>query len=613
MLIIVLSLSTFIDANEEIENLLNDYRDESKLSKITKVESAGYLEIYTRDELETMQAHTLLDVLKSVSGLHMTKTSDNVFSLAKPSSSILPYSNTRLYVNNHEMTSSSYGSAIIMWSDMPIEYIDHIEIYKITSSVEFGSEAAPLVVKLYTKKPEREEGGKVRLMAAENGAYNMGIYQASVLKNGLSYFVYANKDNIKKDIYYNYFETKPYKINSDKNGHNIFLNLMYRGWSFEAGSYQKTTAAFLGIGDFKTPSSSYYDAKHSYVHVSKKFKNELKVQILYDRLGFNKHYIDENGISTNINNVSINQLDSSYDDKVFSVIFDKYFKLDKHKLLLGGFYKNKADLKENRLEKYQSKFNISKNKAESTNIYSLYAEDKYDMSNSFQFIGSVKAEIYRYSENLESEHEYISRLGLIKIVDEIQFKAFLTDVYTHTENINSNFYNYGIGIKMRRQQNEYEFIYSYLGETTPHNSQSTLSNNLSSLLDYSKYQRLELKYKYIYNKRNKLYIDYFIAQNSRNINISPNQGLNVRVYNRYRNFDIYNELIYKNAYELYSVSVAPSFEYSFACKYHVSKDLSLGVKGDNIFNSGYKQVYDGYSTPVMVSDQRFWINLEYLY
>jgi iron complex outermembrane receptor protein len=53
------------------------------------------------------------------------------------------------------MSSSSFGSAFMVWGEMPIEYIDHIEVYKGSSSVEFGNEVASTIIKLYTKKAQR--------------------------------------------------------------------------------------------------------------------------------------------------------------------------------------------------------------------------------------------------------------------------------------------------------------------------------------------------------------------------------------------------------------------------------------------------------------------------
>ncbi|MCF6200950.1 MAG: TonB-dependent receptor plug domain-containing protein, partial [Hydrogenimonas sp.] len=175
---LLLAGTTLSFAQENIESLLKAYKVESDLSKITKSEAAGFLDIYTREELEKMQAYTLMDVLKLFTIPNITRSSNNISQFTKPTFPVMPPFAIRLYVNDHDMTSSSFGSAMMLWSDVPIEFIDHIEVYKSASSVEFGNESGTVIIKLYTKNPEREEGGKVRVMADQRGSLNSDAYFA---------------------------------------------------------------------------------------------------------------------------------------------------------------------------------------------------------------------------------------------------------------------------------------------------------------------------------------------------------------------------------------------------------------------------------------------------
>jgi iron complex outermembrane receptor protein len=74
---------------------------------------------------------------------------------------------------------------MLVWGDMPIEYIDHIEVYRGASSIEFGNEPGQVVIKLYTKKPEREEGGKLRLLADDKRSHRLDAYYAHTFDNEL--------------------------------------------------------------------------------------------------------------------------------------------------------------------------------------------------------------------------------------------------------------------------------------------------------------------------------------------------------------------------------------------------------------------------------------------
>ena len=241
-----------LQAADDFTSLLNKYKADSDLSKITKRESAGLVEIYTRNELEVMQVKTFDDILKIIPGLHYTRTTNNLSSLSKPTTSTIQLTSVRLYINDHDMSSSSFGSAFLIWGELPLEYIDHIEVYKGSSSIEFGNETASMIIKLYTKTPQREEGGKVRLFTDTQGSADIDTYVASS-QGDFSYFAYANFHTIQRENYYNQYEDNQYTISSDRKGRNLYANIQYKDLRVELGSYAKQSDSFLGIGIHKTP------------------------------------------------------------------------------------------------------------------------------------------------------------------------------------------------------------------------------------------------------------------------------------------------------------------------------------------------------------------------
>ena len=191
----IIFCSLLFGAKKDLSNLLAKYKKESELSNTTKKESAGFVNVFTRDELEKMQAHNLWDVLKIIPGLFLQRGTNGTTLLSKPTIGKVPFPSVRLYINDHDMSSSTFNSAFLIWGDMPIEYIDHIEVYKAASSIEFGNETSTLIIKLYTKLASREHGGKVRTMADERGGYDLSTYYAQQLEDSFSYFVFANTDN----------------------------------------------------------------------------------------------------------------------------------------------------------------------------------------------------------------------------------------------------------------------------------------------------------------------------------------------------------------------------------------------------------------------------------
>jgi iron complex outermembrane receptor protein len=107
--------------------------------------------------------------------------------------------------------------------------------------------------------------------------------------------------------------------------------------------------------------------------------------------------------------------------------------------------------------------------------------------------------------------------------------------------------------------------------------------------------------------------DFYTGKNSKNLVVSPQYVSFLRLFNKQGKFDIYNELIYKSSYSAMQLDMGASFDYTFALKYHKTKDLSFGLRGENIFHDSFEQVYKFYNQAIPVNDQKFWINMEYLF
>jgi len=132
-------------------------------------------------------------------------------------------------------------------------------------------------------------------------------------------------------------------------------------------------------------------------------------------------------------------------------------------------------------------------------------------------------------------------------------------------------------------------------------------------IDEKTYEQYEVKYTYIIDSQNKISFDIYTGSNAETANMSPSAGGHIIAYNTYKKFDFYNELDYRNSYELYGIKADNSYNFTSAVKYHYSKDLSFGLKGENIFNKSFQQIYNGLEEPIEVFDQKFWLNMEYLF
>ncbi|MCF6200557.1 MAG: hypothetical protein L3J42_00270, partial [Hydrogenimonas sp.] len=107
--------------------------------------------------------------------------------------------------------------------------------------------------------------------------------------------------------------------------------------------------------------------------------------------------------------------------------------------------------------------------------------------------------------------------------------------------------------------------------------------------------------------------DIYMGENSSGLIMSPKYGAHLQIFNSIGKFDLYNQLGYRSNYDSYGVYIKPTFDYSAAVKYRVTKDLSIGVKGENIFGTGYKQSYPGLPYAMPIFDRKIWLNMEYLF
>lgn len=613
LLLSLCCLYTLVNA-ESMDSLLQDFRTDSELSKITKIESAGFVDIYTREDLEQMQVRTLLDVLKSLTTHTITRTSNNLTAFSKTTVHMMPLPAIKLYINGHDVTSTSSGRVI--WADMPIEHIDHIEIYKAAASIEFSNEPGTAIIKIYTKNAEREEGGKLRVTTDQKGSYGLDTYYAHTTLDDLSYFLYATKNDIKRENYYN----DGYKFDSDKSTYNLYANIIYKDWNLELSRYYKENDDFLGIGTNKTPVDGGVDANQNYIHISKEFDNNLKIQAGYDYIDYALKYTDDNDITIGITN-PVNSYYTNHKDSIFYLIADKKINFEDNELLIGAFHKYKRF-------NFSGTYDLQQVNFKNTlNISSAYIENNYNIYDSTMLVASLKVDYYNYDKEIESKTASTSRIGLIKNIDNLQIKAFATKSYYPAEFY--KLYNEGNNQIITNKNLDFPDIYIYMAslnyktdnyEVELRTSQHTFkkhimytSNGLQNIDIVVKNQFYSLKQTYHFNNNNKILLDIFTGDNNRDLLWSPKYGINIRTFTNFGKWNIYNELIMKSDYEIFGIDVDNSIDYTAAIKYTASSNFSVGIRGENIFDKGYEQAYKNLPYSIPVTDQKIWINLEYLF
>ncbi len=612
------SLVVFAEDNN-IGTLLQMYQNESELSKITKKDSAGFVQIYTRRDLERMQARTLGDVFETLTNLIYSRTVNYAGIFEYPTQAYTPLSIFRLYINDHDVTSASFGSALLIWSDMPISDIDHIEIYSNSSSIEFGNEAGSVIIKLYTKKISREEGGKISVRLDNKGSYSTDAYVAHVVNSDLSYMFYINKKNINRTKYYYQNHT----INSDKNSYSLFTNILYKNYEINIMRYVKNTGNFLGKANIVSPTKLEYlpndgnlHAEQSYIHIKRKSKNNINMEFSYDNFLYDRfykattyYYAGNAGLVKNYH--------TKYLDNIFSIKLYKKFKYKKNTFTLGSFYKFK---KVKITGKFDSKYTESNNYF---GLYSIYGEYRYLYDRNTLFITSLREDFYRYEKAVSKKNKWIGKIGLIKNINKFQIKAFISKNYYalpfyllyNADDIPfkanpllkyPDLYIGSLGISYRYKKNKFDLK---LSSSRLKNQVIPPLKNDSKIIYYKTYNFI-----YTYKDlNNKIVLNLFEGANKENIIQSPKYGADIRVFNTINKFDIYNELNFKSSYENDFISLKQSYNWTFAVKYHITPNLYFGIRFENILNKGFKQTYRFFPYAIPVYDKKIWFNMGYVF
>ncbi len=617
-----LILSCSLLLSEALEDLLDTYTYNSDLSKQTKLENGGTVTIYTRQDIEQMQARTLKDLLKSHPIVRYQESRlglpDMFYQGGVAASNS---SNVRIYIDNQELTSATFGSGFLVSNNIHMNFIDHVEIYTRSPSYEFSTEPTYILIKLYTKLAERDRGGEIEASYGTKDFNEESVIYADELKD-LSYVLAFTRRDDKKKTYYS---------------HNIPIDRDVENYSFLSTLYtdENKLQVLIGDSDFGTsigtsPTATYDTSQGEYSFVNVAYENTsfentfLSVGYQYARI---KGYFEENpGF------VSPLSPEYEYDrgEEVLTLEVKNSLETEGNRLIFGAKYRYKSfDDKGVKI----NGFAYPSNGYNQQEVMTAYAEERYSLSDNNILSAAGQYSYVRNNANIRDDDLFQFRLNHTYIHDDFVFKSFLYRVETLVEPT------------------------IYIGATAPLHLKPQLLHALSEEIKYTQEAdeiRLVLTYARIdnqvlqepiplnryYNSEDELYnasgfIEYTHRFNTYNKVIanvnhtyvkersSNKTAAFIRSLNRIAKFDIFNEVIYNHNnknHEHY-------YDYSAGIEYHYDDTLSFSLKGENIFDAGYEDTYGRVNIqtlpsisitpdePLMISpvEQRFYMSVEYVF
>jgi len=591
-------------ADENIEALLEEFKEESELSKKTRDESLGYLYVFTRDDLERMQAYTLIDIIKllRIQNLVITKYGQNAAIASGDYPSLANY--VKLYINDQDVSSTDSNSPFFMFNNLPLEFIDHIEIYYLGSSVRLADEPAFLVIKAYTKLPERENTNFVRGSVTSTRGYGLSFFDAREVDDDLSYLVYFNRSNINNKSR----ELNNQHVNNDSLENYLYLNIKYKGTRFEISGLHKNFYNFVGYSADGAPDKGKIKANEAYFLVSRDFLKDkslkLKFSIAYDQWDYSEKNNPLQGgiISFNYNplNPAVEAKGEVEFRKTYASI-SKVFNTKNNSLFLISTFKSKDY--SNFFLKYKyllgNESDISDIfKLRKENIFTFAIENQFNINQSNLILAGVRYDAIRRDGGKKDFYPITAKLGYIYVPKKnITFKTFLAN------NIVTPSFFQELGAKQNLDYEKY-LLYSFEFSYSKGNHKISLlagwnkikdkiapdNGLLVNLKDSYEASSISIDYTYYFNKKDKILFNYWKTFNI-DITGSPVEGGYVRLFKNFEKTYFYSDLVYRKGYEIFGTKVGDSYDLSMAISHDLNDSVRIAFKGQNLLNNSIKTVF----------------------
>lgn len=613
---------------EDINSILEEYNRKNALSQKTIDENKGHLVLFTRERLERMNAKTLKDVFKTTPIMYYN---ENRYAMPDPftSGAFDTYKSNyiRLYVDGVEITQGWMGSGLMLYGDINIDFVDHIEFYYMTPSFETATEPAYLTIFLYSKDPERDGGGKLNLSTGSRGS-NAQTLSYGEQKKDYSYMINFSRNEENRETIDNRYPTQiktnnsPYRLLSrDFVQTQLFSYIKTEEQIFHFQVMKKDTDSLAGFSWDATPLESTMDYLNLHMDYGIALDENWYAQIAYDWLKTDMNQADELPLAWP-DALGSNIFDGEYKNSTYTAELTYKETIGKHRVAAGikGRYKTLDSFENFGQDALTSPFT-------SETIGTIFFQDQYALSEHELLSLGISYNHISRNGGVEDDDLLQLRLGYIYSGEYWSYKGYLY-----------------------RSQFALEPLARYLNLSVYESREPQTSLGITQEVSYrdgTQYVRLFL---HVMQDEDSLFMDrpnleggdtkYFTSIFNYDYKIDADNEINLQLYyahykdilivekledisgylgffNRYENLDFYNGLVWhKN-----SVNWKNYFDWTSSISWNFNEELTLKLKGDNLLNNAKEtrqytiNPLTGQSGYLEVSpiDQRIMIELEYLF
>jgi iron complex outermembrane receptor protein len=613
-----LFFSSILNA-QNVDSILQEYNKKNDLSQKTIDENKGHLILFTRERLEKMHAKTLKDVFKTTPAVYYH---ENRYGLPDPltSGAFEPYRSNfiRLFVDGVEITQGWMGSGLMLYGDVNIDFVDHIEFYYLTPSFETSVEPAYLTVFLYSKDPKRDYGGKLDLVGGSRG-YNSQSISYGEQKEDFSYMVNFSHTDAKRETIDN-GTSRP--LSRDFERTQLFSYIKTEDQILHLQVMKKNTDSLAGMSWDATPLVSEIDYLNVHMDYGIDFSENWHAQIAYDWLKTDMVQEDDYPLIWT-DAAGSNSLNAEYKNSTYTGELTYKEVIGNNRVTAGikGRYKALDSVKKDGQDALISPFNTEK-------IASIFFQDQYALADEQLLTLGVSYNYISRNGEVEDDSLLQLRLGYIYTSEAWSYKTYLYRTQFALEPLmhyldSSNYQNVkpqttlGITqeISYTKKQQRVRLILHLMQD-----EDSLLQSRQNGLGGDTKYFTTIFNYDYTFDMNNKMYLQFYYAHYKDIFELDKLEDISgyLSFMNSYENFDFYNGLIWhKN-----SLDWKNYFDLTTSVSWNINEDFTMTLKGENLLNkakeTGLYRIDPATGTmlnPLSISpiDQRITIELEYMF
>ncbi len=599
-LLLPLTISSFLFGSEaSLDVLMKKYNKEVQPHKKTLYKNGGDIIVYTREDLDYMQAFTLNDILRTVRFFHLATSRMGESQLIKSGSknnSVTPF---KIFIDNHELNAVTFGNAIAQYGFMNLYFVDYIEIYQAGNTLANGNDTAGMIIRIYTKDPLRENGIFTQITYDTLGETRLNVIDARKLNKQYSYLLNLDLQEHKTKTVTHH----GYKLKRDANKAQFFAKFTKKDDYEIAFSAMKDKADPFTTFSL-TPQNNKQIGKNFYLHMCKQLGTNSFIKASTSLEYIDIDYTDTKTIQfIDGSNAKHIQIDLNTRTSVIEIQNHQNFK--NHKILFGASFE--------RMEFEPKSFILDGVSYPSLpqdlkkNIYSVYTQSDYFISSNIMLISGLKYNyytlkakedskdiIYRLGTKLQEEKWSLQLFFFNKIghptLNQLYFSPFFAHANANLKAMENRVINLGLNANVTKKFNfQAGFADSTVTNAIVINpTTKTYINNPDTI----HFQRFYTRFDYEPNLDTKFTLDYF--QIFKDKTFSSERGFFLKADKSFNKLTVYNELVYRNAYtDELGHDISSRYDYTLAISYQYSKKLLLKLKGENLFDKAYKSyIYD---------------------